>query len=70
MVIIVTGAIGIGETGVPIILTLRYRQEKLQARKIQEVLLTYTMPLSPIGISEEKEVGVLSTVQYGGRYWT
>ena len=33
-----------------------------------EVLLTYTMPLSPEGISEEK-VGVLSTVQYGGRYW-
>ena len=33
-----------------------------------EVLLTYTMPLSPKGISEEK-VGVLSTVQYGGRYW-
>jgi len=33
-----------------------------------EVLLTYTMPLSSTGISEEK-VGVLSTVQYGGRYW-
>jgi len=33
-----------------------------------EVLLTYTMPLSPTGVSEEK-VGVLSTVQYGGRYW-
>ena len=31
-----------------------------------EVLLTYTMPLSPTGVSEEK-VGVLSTVQYGGR---
>ena len=31
-----------------------------------EVLLTYTMPLSPTGISEEK-VGVLSTVQYDGR---
>ncbi len=34
-----------------------------------KVLLTYTIPLSPRGISEEK-VGVLSTVQYGGRYWT
>ena len=33
-----------------------------------EVFLTYTMPLSPRGVSEEK-VGVLSTVQYGGRYW-
>ena len=33
-----------------------------------EVLLTYTMPLSPRRVSEEK-VGVLSTVQYGGRYW-
>ena len=31
-----------------------------------EVLLTYTMPLLPTGVSEEK-VGVLSTVQYGGR---
>ena len=31
-----------------------------------DVLITYTMPLSPKGISEEK-VGVLSTVQYGGR---
>jgi len=29
-------------------------------------LLTYTIPLSPKGIPEEK-VGVLSTVQYGGR---
>ena len=28
------------------------------------VLLTYTMPLTPRGISEER-VGVLSTVQYG-----
>ena len=34
-----------------------------------EVLLTYTMPLPPSGIPEEK-VGVLSTVQYSGRYWT
>ena len=33
-----------------------------------DVLLTYTIPLSPKGISEES-VGVLSTVQYGGRYW-
>ena len=33
------------------------------------VLLTYTMPLTPGGISEEK-IGVLSTVQYSGRYWT
>ena len=33
-----------------------------------EVLLTYTMPLSPRRVSEEK-AGVLSTVQYGGRYW-
>ena len=30
-----------------------------------EVLLTYTMPLSPRGVLEEK-VGVLSTVNYGG----
>ena len=33
-----------------------------------EVLLTYTMPLPPAGISQETG-GVLSTVQYGGRYW-
>ena len=33
-----------------------------------EVLLTYTMPLSPTGVSGEK-LWVLSTVQYGGRYW-
>jgi len=31
-----------------------------------EMLLTYTMPLSPRGVSEEK-VGVLSNVQYSGR---
>jgi len=31
-----------------------------------EVLLTYTMPLPPEGVSEEK-VGVLSSVHYGGR---
>ncbi len=34
-----------------------------------EVLLTYTMPITPTGVSEEK-VGVLPTVHYGGRYWT
>ena len=103
----------------PRIHQLRYRQEKLQARKIQveslmsdrrvdlanletvthyvddlrnllpesslperrafirsfvkelkvtgdEVVLTYTMPLPPRGISEEK-VGVLSTVHHSGR---
>jgi len=33
---------------------------------LDEVLLTHTMPLSPRGVLEEK-VGVLSTVQYGGR---
>jgi len=32
-----------------------------------EVLLTYTVPLSSTGVSEEK-VGVLSTVHYSGRY--
>jgi len=32
----------------------------------EDVLLTYTIPLTPDGISEEK-IGVLSTVQYGGR---
>ena len=31
-----------------------------------EVLLTYTMPLPPQGISQEK-VGVLYSVQHGGR---
>ena len=31
-----------------------------------DVVLTYTMPLPPTGLSEEK-VGVLSTVHYGGR---
>ncbi len=31
-----------------------------------DALLTYTMPLSPEGISEER-IGVLSAVQYGGR---
>ena len=34
-----------------------------------EVLLTYTMPFSPQGMSEER-VGVLSTVHYGGPFWT
>ena len=33
-----------------------------------DVLLTYTIPLSPKKIPEEK-VGVLSTVQYGGPLW-
>ena len=33
-----------------------------------EVTLTYTLPLSPNGTKKEK-VGVLPTVQYGGRYW-
>ena len=32
----------------------------------EDVLLTYTIPLTPEGISEEK-IGVLSTVQYGGQ---
>ncbi len=35
----------------------------------EEALLTYTMPLPPEGITNEK-AGVLPTVQYGGRYWT
>ncbi|HEY92608.1 MAG TPA: hypothetical protein G4O17_02545 [Dehalococcoidia bacterium] len=35
----------------------------------EEVLLTYTIPLTPTGASEDK-VGVLPTVYYGGRYWT
>jgi chaperonin cofactor prefoldin len=35
----------------------------------QEVLLTYTMPLSADGVTEEM-VGVLPTVRYGGQYWT
>lgn len=34
-----------------------------------DVLLTYTIPLTPEGISEEK-IAVLSNVQYGGRYRT
>ena len=34
-----------------------------------DVLLTYALPLSPEGISEER-IGVLSTVQYGGPFWT
>ncbi len=34
-----------------------------------EVLVTYTIPLSNEGVSQEK-MEVLSTVQYGGRYWT
>lgn len=34
-----------------------------------EVVLTYTMPLTPEGINQDKE-RVLDTVQYGGRYWT
>ena len=34
-----------------------------------EALLTYTVPLPPEGITNEK-AGVLPTVQYGGRYWT
>ena len=32
----------------------------------EDVLLTYTIPLTPDGISEEK-IGVLSTVQHGGQ---
>ena len=35
----------------------------------EDVLLTYTIPLTSEGISEEK-TGVLSTVQYGGPLWT
>lgn len=35
-----------------------------------EVVLTYTIPLSSRGIPREKVGGVLSTVHYGGRYWT
>jgi hypothetical protein len=34
-----------------------------------EVLLTYTMPLPPQGISQER-VGVLCSVQCGGAQWT
>ena len=34
----------------------------------QDVLLTYTIPMPPKGITTE-EVSVLSTVQNGGRYW-
>lgn len=34
-----------------------------------EVFVTYTVPIPPKGISEER-VGVLSSVHYGGRYWT
>jgi len=34
-----------------------------------EVLLAYTVPLSPRRVSEEK-AGVLPTVQYGGLYLT
>ncbi len=34
-----------------------------------EVLLTYTVPMPPKGISEEK-VRVLSSIHCGGRYWT
>jgi len=33
------------------------------------VLLTYTVPLSPRGVAEER-VGVLPTVQYGGPWLT
>ncbi len=35
----------------------------------QEIQLNYTLPLLPDGLIEEK-VGVLPTVQYGGRYRT
>lgn len=35
----------------------------------KEVQLSYTAPLLPKGLSEEK-VEVLPTVRYGGRYWT
>ena len=34
-----------------------------------EVLLTYTIPMLPRGVTEEK-LPVLSIVRYGGRYWT
>ena len=34
-----------------------------------EVLLTYTMPLPPQGVSEER-TGVLSSVHDGGAQWT
>ncbi len=34
-----------------------------------EVLLTYTMPMPPNGISQEA-VAVPPIVHYGGRYWT
>ena len=34
----------------------------------QEIRLSYTLPLLPDGLTEEK-VGVLPIVRYGGRYW-
>ncbi|GAH41795.1 unnamed protein product, partial [marine sediment metagenome] len=34
-----------------------------------DVLLTYTMPILPRGVTEEK-LPVLSIVHHGGRYWT
>ena len=34
-----------------------------------EVLLTYTIPMLPKGLTEEK-LPVLSIVHHGGRYWT
>ena len=33
-----------------------------------DVLVSYTVPVTPNEVSEE-ELGVLSTVHYGGRYW-
>ncbi len=33
-----------------------------------EALLTYSFPLLPKGETQDK-IGVLSSVQYGGRYW-
>jgi site-specific DNA recombinase len=35
----------------------------------KEALLTYTIPMLPRGVTEEK-LPVLSIVHYGGRYWT
>ena len=36
--------------------------------KDDQIVLTYTIPLSPKGASQET-MGVLSTIQDGGRYW-
>ena len=57
------------EPDLPALLASQKPQANGKVGLIPVPVLPIAMPLSPKGISEEK-VGVLPTVNYGGRYWT